>query len=355
MQASMPLAAVRTASAQANPWLRSAWWDSTFLSFCWVPYYLWIALSPTTDATLAAAVIVHAGATFVHRQYVFVYVYGDNETLAQRRAFVFAPLLVFVPLLGAMLYAPEYVTWIFLGDRVWSIWHSVMQKYGIWRIYAGKAGGGLETREHARRDRAFLFAQYVALIVIMVTWRPRELTFVPHLQSYVAKVAPTSLLGHLVAYGILAAGAGVAAWWIAGELRASETGTRVPRWSFLVSILALYAITIVHGPIIGYLVFGTSHALEYIAFAHHFGEKKYGAASARASLARSLLASARRAPFVIGGLAIVWAVARRYDEVPAWIAVLLATGALHYLYDGWIWKLRKPAVARPLELRTAQA
>jgi hypothetical protein len=336
----------------SNPWLRSAWWDTAFLSFCWVPYYAFLVLRPAGAATLTVAVLVHAAATFVHRQYVFVYVYGDRETLAQRRAFVYAPLLVFLPLLAAIVYAPTYVGWIFLIDRAWAIWHSVMQKYGIWRIYAGKAGGGLETRAYARRDRAFLIAQYVALIVIMVTFRPETLSFVAHLDRLVAAVAPKTFFGYACAGAILVGAAGVAAFWIAGELSASKTGTRVPRWSFLVSILALYVITIVHGPLIGYLVFGTSHALEYVAFAHHFGEKKYGGAHAggEASFARVVLASLRRAPFFIAGLALVWAVSRRYERVPVWMAIILATGGLHYLYDGWIWKLRSRSVARPLEL-----
>jgi hypothetical protein len=331
-----------------NPWLRGPVWDTALLSFVWVPYYAFIALA--RGDVLVEAALFHAAVTFVHRQYVFVMVYGDRERFAQRRAFAYAPL-VFVPLLAMLVLAPGWAIWILLADRAWSVWHSVMQKYGIWRIYAAKAGGGLETRAHARRDRVFLLAQYAALLVILLQWRRSTLGFMPQIDRLVTAITPsvTSLAGRAVAVAILAFAIGSGAIWIRHELRARS----LPRWSFLASILLLYVVTIVHGPVVGHLVFGTSHALEYIAFAHHFGEKKYGADGARRSLARALLQSVRRAPLVILGLGVLWWVTRRYDGVPAWMAIVYGTGAMHYLYDGWIWKVRQPTVARPLGLASS--
>ena len=37
---------------------------------------------------------------------------------------------------------------------VWNVWHTIQQRYGILRAYAGKAKGGLEQRAHGRRDHA---------------------------------------------------------------------------------------------------------------------------------------------------------------------------------------------------------
>jgi hypothetical protein len=89
----------------------------------------------------------------VHRHYTFVLVYGDRDTFRRRaRDFVLAPLLVFA-VVGAVA-ACRGVG----GDRgrgrapggpcssvgVWNVWHTLMQRYGILRIYAGQGGARLQ-------------------------------------------------------------------------------------------------------------------------------------------------------------------------------------------------------------------
>ena len=101
-----------------------------------------------------------------------------------------------------------------------------------------------------------------------------------------------------------------------------------------------------HGPLVGYLVFGVAHSLEYIAFVYHFGERKFRGQST--SLAALLLGRVRRAPLVIAPLLAGYALVHQHRFSLAFVVYFSTTSALHYLYDGWVWRMREPDVARPL-------
>jgi hypothetical protein len=102
---------------------------------------------------------------------------------------------------------------------------------------------------------------------------------------------------------------------------------------------------------VGYLVFGVAHAIEYIAFVHHFGEKKY--AGHTGSLAGRFLGDIRRAPLLLAPLLLTYLLLREHRFTLAYLIYYSTASALHFLYDGWIWKVRTPEVARPLGLATA--
>jgi hypothetical protein len=131
---------------------------------------------------------------------------------------------------------------------------------------------------------------------------------------------------------------------------------RVPRWSFLSSTLALMLVFVIHGPIVGYLCFGTAHAIEYVFFLHHFGRRKFGQTPGdRGIVARMLRRPVVWAPVLVGALLAVFWLLRDFRDTEAWLVYYTATSMLHFLYDGWIWKVRKPEVARPLGLTMAHA
>jgi hypothetical protein len=209
-----------------------------------------------------------------------------------------------------------------------------MQKYGIWRIYAAKTGRGLESTAHARRDRLLLVSQYIAVIVLVLSFRRETLVYNDAIRSFLERASPVldSAPARIAAVAIVVGAIAIAVRWAMHEVRAFS----LPRWTFLLSILLLYAVTLVHGPLVGQLVFGTSHALEYVFFVHQFGATKY--ADAPPSLARTLLGDARRAPLVVLAFGALYVVSRRYEQTPTFFAFVLATGSLHYLYDGLIWK-----------------
>ena len=160
----------------------------------------------------------------------------------------------------------------------------------------------------------------------------------------------TSGTGAWVLFAVLAAGwLAVLSHWLRHELRAElSPRERLPRWCFLASTLALLAVFVVHGPIVGYLCFGVAHALEYVAFVHHFGQQKFaqnGATGLTASLLRRPLWAA---PLVIGVLLTAFILLSDHRGADLYLVYYLGTSLLHFLFDGWIWKVRRPEVRRPL-------
>ena len=123
-----------------------------------------------------------------------------------------------------------------------------------------------------------------------------------------------------------------------------------PRNLYVASILMLYA-TFYYDMITGYAVFGFSHAIEYIAFVNIYSRKKYLAQSPDSSfMARAIR---RQALWMIGYCLLL---------VPAFLLMnwgaptvltwyITGSGFLHFIYDGWIWKVRKPGVGAPLGIR----
>ncbi|MCB9591493.1 MAG: hypothetical protein H6719_02065 [Sandaracinaceae bacterium] len=356
-----------------RPWLRNPFYDVALLAFCWVPVYLWVVfglglggdvygLAPLTSGqqarALSLAAVVVLGLTYVHRHYTFVFVYGDRETFKERGvAYVFSPILVFgtaaylltlqepIHVAGTTI-APFVLMLVVSG--VWNVWHTVQQRYGILRAYAGRAKGGLETRAHARRDRVLLWTLVLALSFVLPVVRPR--TFAAHpsamrvlgtLHPYVSHPAYTAALA-VVGVATLA----VVVWWARAE-RAARAD-KGPRWIFLGSTVLLLVVFVVHGPIVGYLCFGAAHALEYLAFVHHFAERSWRGRPERGFAAVVLGRPLAFAPVLVAALGLSFLWLQDYRTTEVYLAYYVGGSMLHFLYDGWIWKLRKKKVSRPL-------
>ena len=361
-------------------WLRGPLWDLGLVAFCWLPFLAWVVFdlglggSNSPDPTpkgelspLARATLVALGASYIHRHLTFILVYGDPKTFASRRkAFIWAPVIVFGAL-GVLLLAqgdarieipglkfkmrPWFVALMITG--AWNMWHTLMQRHGLARIYAAKLGRGLQDRAHARRDLALLFG--AGLMTAALTLRFRLDTFTGARNAKRMKDTLGPLLegapGLILLSLVTLLFAVLVFRWARAEFSAPIAGReRIARLSFWASTFALMATFVVWGPIVGYLAFGTAHAIEYIAFFHHFGGKRFTSED-RPSFASRLLAKPRHTalPLIAGFALLYWAtrgVAK--TEVYAWYYT--ATSLLHFLYDGWIWKVRKPEMKKPLDL-----
>lgn len=338
-------------------WLRGPLWDVGLLSFGWLPFYIWVAVASrgasnwgSSDSQgFAAAVALALALNFVHRQYVLVLVYGDPEARAERpRTYAIAPVIALLLVGGAVwsrLPMAQLVVLTVLGT--WNVWHVIQQRYGLMRVYAGRAGGGLESRETARADKGLLWSSVAVTTCGAALLRARTLDDVP-LATRLLRVVRPLLAGPVIAVVTAAA---VVVWLLAMRRwwrmnRASIPKARWPRWIFGLSTLALLAIFVVHGPVVGYVVFGVAHSIEYLAFVHQFGEKKFNGGTG--SVAAILLGSMRRAPLFLAPLLLGYVFLYRHRFALAYVTYYATTSVLHYLYDGWIWRLRQPRVARPL-------
>lgn len=362
---------------RSGPWLRSAWWDVACLGFCWVPFYVWVVgvlglgrqawgLDPLradlTSSALALASWVALGITYVHRHYTLLVVYGDRGVFAERALnFLVAPLLLCALITWA--YATNRV-WLRFGKVeltswgvvtvvgiTWNAWHTVSQRYGLWRAYAGRLGKGLQRPEHARRDRALLWSFVAATIVLTLTLQAESLDLHPT-SRFIGSLLGTTFRGPSTGLWLALAfipTCAVGANWVRHEFSAPiALADRLPRLVFLASSLMLFAVFAVHGPVVGYLCFGVAHAIEYVAFVHHFSEKKYARGS-RSGVAGSLLKHASvGAPLLILGLLGAYWLLEPYRSSGIYRVYYVATSWAHFLFDGLIWKIRKPNVAQPL-------
>ncbi|MCA9692024.1 MAG: hypothetical protein R3A51_03295 [Nannocystaceae bacterium] len=362
----------------ASLWIRAPLWDLALLGFCWVPLYLWFVFGLGLDGSwtgaggtgtreaLSLAAVVALAITYVHRHYTFLLVYGDRDTFHRRaRAFTLAPVLVFAALIalrGAHAWLDRPISLGFASVRpwmlalgvtgVWNVWHTMMQRYGILRIYAGKAGRGLELRAHARRDLALLWTLVGLVACLALLFRQSTFAGSGNARRVLAALSSVSSGpgSWALLAGALAVTAAVGFRWARHEFAAPlPWRLRLPRLLFLGSTACLLLVFIVHGPIVGYLCFGVAHALEYVAFFHHFGQRKFAQRpDDRGLVARLLRRPMLYAPLVIGLLLAVFVALVDYRKTHVYVIYYIGTSMLHFLFDGWIWKVRKPEVRAPL-------
>ncbi len=359
-------------SSNKSLWLKNPWWDLICLAFAWVPFYAWIVWglglggelphSPAGWASLRQnvilAVLTALGCSYVHRHYTLLLVYGDQQTLSRNlNAYIIAPLIVFSGL-AAAYFSGVKVAWTatIVIAVVWNVWHTIMQRHGIFRAYAGRARGGLENRTHGRLDLALIWSLLASLVCLVAIFRQStfsrllEARMLMKIIRWFEQTPLIWIVPSIVAIITLI----VAVQWCRYEYRAELSWPeRIPRLLFLGSTLCLLALFIIHGPLVGYLCFGVAHALEYIFFVHRYGEGKYAQDRSRGVAASLFRSPLKTAPFLIGGLVIAYYVLLNYNRTAIYLIYYSGTSLLHFLYDGWIWKIRKPEVAQPLGITTS--
>lgn len=378
--------------ANSGGWLIGPWFDSICIAWAWVPFYVFVVFGlgldgewsrggrdgNGTEPGLGLALLLALGISYVHRHYTFLLVYGDREIYRQRlRAYTLIPAALFVGFALLLrfqgdarfeLFGQQMRPWmlVLIVTGTWNVWHTIMQRHGISRIYAGKAGGGLEQRAHGRRDLWLLWSAVALTAVLTLSFRASTFAGIGNARKLLLAASPLlpgssgGWLGWSLLALIVALTSAIAVRWFAAERAATlSLRARVPRGNFMLSTAALLAVFVVHGPITGYLCFGVAHAVEYVFFFHVFGHRKFAARSpAEPERSRGLAAKLLARPLVSGpivalALAGLFFALVDHRDSEAYLVYYTATSLLHFLYDGWIWKVRKPEVAKPLGLRTS--
>ena len=103
-------------------------------------------------------------------------------------------------------------------------------------------------------------------------------------------------------------------------------------------------------PVAGFIGYVGAHAVEYFVIVHHSLGTRYTDGSGGA-LGAAVRTSHGRTKFFIAyaaAIALLVALLGRTGNQAAYGFAVLFLGGLHVFYDGFIWKLRRPAVARGL-------
>jgi len=125
------------------------------------------------------------------------------------------------------------------------------------------------------------------------------------------------------------------------------------KWIYQVSTLALLA-SIAVDPLAGLVAYVCAHSIEYFVVVYQTLRSRYGGKPATTLLGRAARSARARAMFLVAFVgAFLFLVVRLPDWVswPQYLIALYSVGILHFWYDSFIWKLRRPAVAANFGIR----
>lgn len=255
-----------------------------------------------------------------------------------------------------------------LFAAAWNIWHVLMQKFGIFRMYSAKRTTLTPGRAEvpAWLDRLLVFG-WVPLWMAVLGPKNRELVvrevgaddpLLPRLLD--ALVAGEGLLVPLGVGLVLAAHVG----WLSAEHRAGGL-TSAPRLTMAAGTSLLSLSLCLFDPIKVYLAWATSHAIEYVVFVHAFQEKRYAAPLAHRPLLGRLLAWPKAFWLVLLAVPSALYLVGRFwgthlgpvgesptlfgHRLSTWVSYYAIFQSLaHFYFDGFLWKMRRASVRRHL-------
>lgn len=332
-------------------WIRGPAADAA-VALCWIPIAaLAVALDDSPDAllTLFGGVFL---LSFLHQPLTLVLVYGDPDQFAlRRRLFTWTPpILVAAVLIGMHVSLPL----VAVVAGLWNAEHTLMQRFGVTRMYARKAGEG---REQAALDRLMLLSWLVLALVWVAADRrtPEHVAMVPlqqHLRAALDILHALRPVAVVLLAPVVATVLGLTGRWVLTE-RSRGAAASTPKRLYVASTAALFVVMLLH-PIAGFAAYVGSHALEYFAIVHLSAGRRYAIGGGgmvgrvvRRAGAGGLIAA------VVAFLLAVQGTLRQAEADDVVTAVVLAAGGMHLLYDGFIWKLRRPVVAQSLDLAPA--
>ena len=331
-----------TTAQSSKYWIGNPTTDLTLFDFGWIPVFLSLIVFKEHMGFIILFVLMF---TSVHRHYTFALVYGEKEEFEKRKT-----LYVLLPIMAVLVtFASLYldVFQILVAVSVpWVLYHSVSQKYGITRIYSRKAGYG-----KAWIEKGVIFSWFVYLFFALMGKEKDTL------HQYRAGKVILSLVGDylgyltLISYFLLAVAVFFTLLFVYQEFK-NRHQLSTAKVLYVFSTLLLYFIFF-HSLVVGYIVFGFSHALEYIAFVNIFVNSKYK--KKPDSMSPLAMASKKlwlySALFSIGIL-VLSLLGMKLNE-NAFLIYIVGSSFLHFIYDGLIWKVRRPEVGKPFDIKYA--
>jgi uncharacterized membrane protein len=260
---------------------------------------------------------------------------------------------------GLRMSAKDALNLAAVAAGAWNIWHVLMQKYGILRMYSAKSGR--EAKVPGWVDRLLVFG-FIPLLLIWVGPANRDAALtgfdrgakvlVPFLDA-LARAQPYLLVPCIA----LAVGA-VAAF--VGHERRTHGLRNAPRlWMAAGTTMLALAFFFVH-PIKVYLAYAFSHAVEYMVFVWAYQRRRY----AEPHDPEPLLSRVLKRPWlayggfiVVGGVLVVWLkyygrTIFRAEDQPYFLGITTAEwfmywgvyqSMVHFYFDGFLWKMRRKA------------
>ncbi len=334
---------MRTHAPVRNLWIHGPLVD-VLVGWCWLPIALVVHRTEPHLSAVQSLVGVIFLVSFAHQPLTLGLVYGDPlQRAAHRRLYAWAPFVA----AGVIAVGLEVsLTLVALVAGLWNAEHTLMQRYGVLRIYGRKAGD-----DHGSMEKPMLIVWLAAAIAYIGAFVDLD-GLARHLGVDGTNSRSVHLLGPLrtpatVVFWLAAiVGTAMALRWWRAERSLGVAASRAKHIYALGTLGLVVAVMV--DPIAGVAGYVAAHAIEYFAVVHR---------SLRTRVDDAPVAAATRSP---GRRAVVYTA---YFAAIAAIVVfagprgyafaILYFGALHILYDGFVWKLRRPAVAASLGITPA--
>lgn len=323
-------------------WLHGPLAD-TLLGWCFVPVAIVMHLAEphlTLVQTLMAVIFV---VSFAHQPLTLGLVYADPvQRAAHRRLYLWAPVVAVVAITAGLMIS---LTLVALIAGLWNAEHTLMQRYGVLRIYGRKAGD-----DHGALEKPMLIVWLAAALAYVAAYVDLdELVLKLGVDETNARgirlLQPFQMPARVLFWMLAVGGVGLAWRWWRAERALGAAASR-PKHLYMAGTLGL-VVAVMVDPIAGVGGYVAAHAIEYFAVVHRSLRTRTDAAP----VARVTRTGARRtAVYIVYFAAIigfVWATFGVANGKVYAFAILLF-GALHILYDGFVWKLRRPNVAASL-------
>lgn len=346
-------------TAPASRWIVRPSIDLFFFAFGWVPLFFVFSFVNKANPNgrwvpiLIGFVLM---TNFIHRNLTHLLVYGNPEEFEERkRTYILLPVILGIVTAFSVWYESRaqvspgwFKPYVFLlvATTLWNFYHAIMQKIGFLRIYSRKGNYGSPGLEKA------VVVSWFAWLVFAIANSPRIVGEISRLAasgrilaSTIARLGPAV---PILAWTALAVSLVLTLLYVRIEIRQGRDASLAKNF-FLASTLLLY-FSVFYDFLAGFVAFGFSHALEYIAFVDAYARRKYAGADPSTSwLARQFARTGAVMPIAGLVLIVVFLPWKLFSPMTlGWYYV--GSSFLHYLYDGWIWKLRRPKVGTPLGL-----
>jgi hypothetical protein len=317
------------------------------LGWCWLPIALVVHAVESNLSTVHSLMGAIFLVSFAHQPLTLGLVYGDPvQRQAHRTLYRWAPCVAFGLIVLGLNVSLATVA---LMAGLWNAEHTLMQRYGVMRIYGRKAGD-----DHGRIEKPMLIVWLIAGIAFIGAFVDlqrlvRKLGFGGTNARSVHLLANLTAVAAVVFWVALVVGLGLALQWVRAERRLGGAASRPKHWYALGT--AGLVIAVMLDPIAGVAGYVAAHAIEYFAVVHSSLRKR----SDDAPVAVITRTAARRAATYVGyfvAIAALVVLTRSHFDGRIYAFAVLFFGALHILYDGFVWKLRRPAVAASLGIAT---
>jgi hypothetical protein len=322
------------------------------LACCWVPFAVAAHRAAGDGDAIATVLAVTFALSFAHQPLTLPIVYGDPEERgARRRLYTWCPVVFLAAAVGGLWLSVAAVS---IVAGLWNVEHTLMQRFGITRIYGRKAG---ETDAGGARQEKVMLVSWLLLAATAVAAAEATATRVRRLPLGEVNAAGLGILADLRAVAAwlvpavaLAAAVVTVRWGLAEAARWRAGGGNPAKLLYLGSTAALLGVMLVD-PVAGFVGYVGAHALEYFVIVHTSLGNRWTAAGTGGPMGTLMRSPTGRrrflAAYALLALALVVGL-RIIDNPRLYLVAVLTFGGLHVLYDGFVWKLRRPQVAAGL-------